>query len=67
MTTPIPVCRIHATFMGPYTLEEVIHKLPAITSCFRCSNLGCPLVYVFGDALEGYYTIEANGDLKRYW
>ena len=63
---PIPVCRIHATLMVPST-PEPIDKLPEITSCFRCLNLACPLMYMHGGAFEGYYTVETNDDLKRYW
>jgi hypothetical protein len=32
---------------------------------FRCANLPCGIVYVEGDN-EGFYTLDANGDLTAY-
>lgn len=61
-STPVPVCPIHATFMVPYT--PACESVKGAT-CFRCSNLDCPLVYLYGES-EGYYKLEASGELKRY-
>jgi CheY-like chemotaxis protein len=66
VTGPIPVCPTHATFMVPHTFEiEPMRLWHGLKRGFRCSNLDCPLVYIFGES-EGYFTIEASGDLRRY-
>jgi hypothetical protein len=38
---------------------------PPIESGFRCPNLTCGIVYIEGDA-EGFYTLEANGDITPF-
>ena len=64
--TPVPVCPIHSTFMVPCTPEEIVTTLPGLTGCSRCANLDCELFYVHGGgATEGYYKLDANGELKR--
>jgi CheY-like chemotaxis protein len=63
---PIPVCPKHATFMVPHTFEiEPMRLWHGLKKGFRCANLDCQLVYIFGES-EGYYTIEPSGELRRH-
>lgn len=67
--TAAPACPKHETYMIRETLDTktgmslIQGKLPG----FRCPNLGCSIVYVTGDALEGFYVLEPNGDLTPYF
>jgi hypothetical protein len=59
-----PVCPEHATLMVPHKFEPWEIN-PPIESGFRCANLTCGIVYIEGDA-EGFYTLEANGDITPF-
>jgi hypothetical protein len=67
--TATPACPKHETYMirgafDPRTGVSLIQgKLPG----FRCPTLECSIVYVTGNALEGFYVLEPNGDLTPYW
>jgi hypothetical protein len=64
-----PACPKHETYMIRGTcdtktgLSLIQGKLPG----FRCPVLDCSIVYVTGNALEGFYVLEPNGDLTPYW
>jgi DNA-binding NarL/FixJ family response regulator len=63
-TNPIPVCPKHATFMVPHTFEiEPLNLWHGLKRGFRCANLDCRLVYIFGES-KGYYIVDASGDLR---
>jgi hypothetical protein len=64
-TTPVPVCPIHATFMVPCIPEHEAQRIVSPRPCFKCANLNCRLVYVYGGVAEGYYRLENTGELKR--
>ncbi len=61
-----PTCPRHDTYMDSYVFQawEVSLAEGKVTG-FRCPNLICPIVYVTGD-LEGFYTLEPNGELTPY-
>jgi hypothetical protein len=50
--------------MVPHTFEPWEIN-PPVESGFRCPNLTCGIIYVEGDS-EGFYTLEANGDITPY-
>jgi CheY-like chemotaxis protein len=65
-TSPIPVCPKHATFMVPHTFEiEPLNLWHGPKKGFRCANLDCRLVYIFGES-EGYFIADASGGLRAY-
>ena len=51
--------------MVPCTPDELMNTLLGVTTCFRCSNLDCQLLYVYGREVEGYYKLETTGEFKR--
>ena len=61
----IPVCPVHATFMVPHSEFVLLKCADDVTSFFKCPNLNCPLIYIFGRR-EGYYTVQRDGTLIRY-
>jgi hypothetical protein len=66
--TVAPACPKHETYMIRESVDTetgvslIQGKLPG----FRCPNLECSIVYVTGNALEGFYVLEPNGDLTPY-
>jgi CheY-like chemotaxis protein len=65
-TSPIPICPKHAIFMVPHTFEiEPLNLWHGLKRGLSCANLDCRLVYIFGES-EGYYIVEAGGELTRY-
>jgi hypothetical protein len=60
----IPTCPEHATFMVPYEFQTWEINRP-VESGFRCTDLTCAIVYIEGDD-EGFYTLEANGEVTPY-
>jgi hypothetical protein len=66
--TATPACPKHETYMIREAFDSktgvslIQGKLPG----FRCPTLECSIVYVTGNALEGFYVLEPNGDLTPY-
>jgi hypothetical protein len=66
--TGVPACPKHETYMireavdSKTGLSLIQGKIPG----FRCPSPECSIVYVTGNALEGFYFLEPNGDLTPY-
>lgn len=66
--TATPACPKHETYMIRETIDTetgvglIQGKLPG----FRCSNPECSIVYITGNALEGLYNLEPDGNLTPY-
>ena len=68
MTRPLDIfksCPKHNTYMIPYKFERWEVSQGAVDG-FKCPNLSCPIVYIDGNASEGFYTLERNGELTPY-
>jgi hypothetical protein len=66
-----PICPKHQTFMVPNPLEPLDVALPLEVALpqgvrvFRCPIATCLIFYATG-ALEGFYTLQSNGELVPY-
>lgn len=60
----IPTCPEHATEMIPHKFEPW-ETNQRVESGFQCANLTCGIIFIEGDA-EGFYTLQANGDVTPY-